>query len=322
MILHASKRAFAWPDQPDRAVFCVGPYGFVGPNVAPSVWRPKLALIKGRTNYLRGSLMGFDGFAAYPRQPYQRVSGPPTPTGGRPFDLRQFNEPFWSGFDRLLTACDRARIVYHVELFDHVFVKAKDSCGFNRHPFGNGVNVNRAALGDVDANHDGAGDTRTEFYDLAALKEKTGSECRLNKAIFQRDFVNKLIETCSSHPCVLWQIANECPDVPWLNWWARYIATRSPHAITINAPAVNSRLAPVVVGATWHKVLPAFAGYYPGRVRGVDSDGDSGFDYRRSRELALQCRAAGIGIFGVYAEGWPDATIRDVANQLSGLQEG
>lgn len=156
------------------------------------------------------------GFEVYP---FRSVEG------GR-YDLDQWNDEYWTRFERMLRETAARRIVVQIEIwdrFDYV-----DNGGVNRwarHPYNpaNNVNYSFADSGFEKRYPDHPGANKQPFF-------FTTPDQRDNKVVlpYQQRFVNKMLDVALDYDHVLYCIDNETrAEEAWGRYWAEFVKERA-----------------------------------------------------------------------------------------------
>lgn len=244
-------------------------------------------------NYIRIACMAQTGNYKY--HTYKKV--------GDKFDLTKFNPVWFAQLKLFISEAKAAGIYVHLSLFNEIFIKKKAGMGFSRHYFGNGNHVNQSLIGNVDKNNDGDGTHSDEFYDISALTGRIPIQERMNVAMLQKKYVNKIIKIANAYDNVFFEVGNEVLAPDWVEYWVQYIKQRSALPVTVPSESYNGNT--TSDGVCYHRINYTYGINYPTLV-GLDSDGDADTydqaDPEVNRIGAWKTFTTGHSILANYAE--------------------
>ena len=142
------------------------------------------------------------------------------------YDLKAWNDEYWTRFDRLLTETARRDIVVQIEIWDRF--DYTDSNGSNRwqiHPYNprNNVNYTYDESGFARRYPDHPGANKQPFFFTTPRQRNNRVVARI-----QRQFVDKLLDHTLRFDHVLYCIDNETNgEEEWGRYWAKFVKKRA-----------------------------------------------------------------------------------------------
>lgn len=142
------------------------------------------------------------------------------------YDLNQWNQEYWTRFQRMLEETARRQIFVQIEIWDRFdYTDQGGSDRWQLHPYNpkNNINYSYEASGFDKRYPDHPGQNKQPFF-------FTTPEQRNNQVVlpFQQRFVNKLLDHTLAFDHVLYCIDNETNgEEAWSRYWARFLKDRS-----------------------------------------------------------------------------------------------
>ncbi|MEW4490625.1 DUF4185 domain-containing protein [Thalassoglobus sp. JC818] len=141
------------------------------------------------------------------------------------YDLEQWNDEYWTRFERLLSETAKREIFVQIEIWDRFDYTDHREDRWQIHPYNpvNNVNYTYEQTGFAERYPDHPGSNKQPFF-------FTTPEQRHNKLLlqYQQKFVNKLLDHSLHYDHILYCIDNETKaDEQWGRYWAQFIKNRA-----------------------------------------------------------------------------------------------
>jgi hypothetical protein len=137
------------------------------------------------------------------------------------YDLNQWNEEYWTRFERMLRETARRRIVVQIEIWDRFDYADNGSDRWYFHPYNprNNVNYTHAESGLAERYPDHPGTNKQPFF-------FTTPRQRNNQVVlpYQQRFVRRMLEHSLRYDNVLYCMDNETSgEEEWGRYWAQFV---------------------------------------------------------------------------------------------------
>lgn len=145
------------------------------------------------------------------------------------YDLNQWNEEYWTRFERMLRETAKRNIFVQIEVWDRFdYTDSGGSGRWHIHPYNpaNNINYSYEVSGFAETYPDHPGANKQPFF-------FTTPGQRDNKVVlpFQQRFVEKMLEQALKYDHVLYCMDNETSgEEEWGRYWARFIKERASKA--------------------------------------------------------------------------------------------
>ena len=138
------------------------------------------------------------------------------------YDLNQWNQKYWTRFERLLNETEKRGIIVQIEIWDRFdYTDARGSDRWQIHPYNpkNNINYTYEQSGFAKNYPDHPGKNKQPFFFTTPLQ-------RNNRVVlqYQQKFVDKMLDYALQHGNVLYCMDNETSaDEAWGRYWAEYV---------------------------------------------------------------------------------------------------
>jgi len=142
------------------------------------------------------------------------------------YDLNQWNEEYWTRFERLLKETDKRGIIVQIEIWDRFdYTDAHESNRWKIHPYNpkNNINYTYEQSGFTERYPDHPGKNKQPFFFTTPAQQN-------NRAVlsYQEKFVDKILDYSLQYVNVLYCMDNETSaDEAWGRYWAEYVKKRA-----------------------------------------------------------------------------------------------
>ncbi len=142
------------------------------------------------------------------------------------YDLNQWNQKYWTRFERLLNETEKRGIIVQIEIWDRFdYTDARGSDRWQIHPYNpkNNINYTYEQSGFAKNYPDHPGKNKQPFFFTTPLQ-------RNNRVVlqYQQKFVDKMLDYALQHGNVLYCMDNETSaDEAWGRYWAEYVKKRA-----------------------------------------------------------------------------------------------
>jgi hypothetical protein len=174
-------------------------------------------LVAAGGNLIRNTMssrkdLGFEVF------PFKQING-------RKYDLDQWNDEYWTRFERMLRETVKRRIIVQIEIWDPWDYTAADGDRWHIHPYNprNNINFTNQESGFADRYTEPAYHNKQPFF-------FTTPGQRNNQVVleYQQRYVDKMLDFTLQYDHVLYCIDNETSvEEEWSNYWATYVKRRA-----------------------------------------------------------------------------------------------